>query len=131
MIHGIGVDLVDLPRFERLVAANGERFVRRWFTSAELGACETAVAPAAAYAARLAGKEAVWKALGVSGLGRVPWRSIEIVGDPGSGNGTAYLIGDHADWARLPALQIAVSWATIEKAVVAVAIAELTAAAQA
>lgn len=80
-LHGVGIDVADVRRLARLVE-RGERFTRRWFTGEEVAQCAVAAVPAAAYAACFAGKEAVWKALGLSWDGPVPWRWIEIVADP-------------------------------------------------
>ncbi|HVX06457.1 holo-ACP synthase [Humibacter sp.] len=57
MIAGIGVDIVDLQRFERAVART-PRLVERLFAESERGL------PVHSLAARFAAKEAVVKALG-------------------------------------------------------------------
>jgi holo-[acyl-carrier protein] synthase len=74
MIVGIGVDLVDIPRFERTLART-PRLLTRLFAPAER--------PLAAHslAARYAAKEALIKALG--GSDGVHWTEIEIVPDAG------------------------------------------------
>lgn len=84
MIRGTGVDLVALPRIQRLLDRYGDRFVTRWFTPAEIAACAPEPEAGAGYAALLAAKEAVAKAVGVDPRGAVPWRHIEIAtGDRG------------------------------------------------
>jgi holo-[acyl-carrier protein] synthase len=75
MIVGIGVDVVDVARFEatlvRTPALRG-----RLFTAAESALATESLA------ARFAAKEAVAKALPMAWDGPLPWRSIEIINDP-------------------------------------------------
>ena len=77
-IIGLGVDLADISRIER-VLARYPRFARRCFTSHEQEYAERFAKPARRYAARFAGKEAVMKSLG-TGYRRVRWTDIEITG---------------------------------------------------
>lgn len=69
MIVGIGVDLVDIARFERSIART-PRLIERLFSSAER------VLPSRSLAARYAAKEALIKALG--GSDGVHWTEIEV-----------------------------------------------------
>jgi holo-[acyl-carrier protein] synthase len=65
MIFGIGVDLVEVRRMERILkSSRATRFLRRIFSSAEVATCESTAHPAQAYSARFAAKEAMAKALG-------------------------------------------------------------------
>lgn len=76
-IHGVGIDVVDTQRVERLVARSAP-FPLRWFTTREVAQCSGVNGAAREYAQRLAAKEAVWKALGLDAWsGGVPWRHIE------------------------------------------------------
>jgi holo-[acyl-carrier protein] synthase len=59
----------------------GSRF-ERWFTPAERDYCRSKAHPEQHFAARLAAKEAVFKALGLSGHMEVPWNQIEIRSTP-------------------------------------------------
>lgn len=80
MIVGVGVDVLDIERFARLVSERGDRFTHRWFTSLERAQCDACRRPATAYATRFAVKEAVWKALGVPSWSMpIAWRSIEVL----------------------------------------------------
>lgn len=72
-IVGVGIDVVDVPRFE-IVLARRPRIVERLFTEGEQ---RDARGKAERLAARFAAKEAVMKSLGV-GAGSVPWKSIEV-----------------------------------------------------
>ncbi|MBN1876383.1 MAG: holo-ACP synthase [Anaerolineae bacterium] len=85
-----GVDLVKIPRIERLLARYGERFLARVYTPAEIHYSRQRVAE---LAARFAAKEAVSKALGVgmrvlSPLG-IGWHDVEVLNDK---RGKPYLL---------------------------------------
>ncbi len=69
MVAGIGVDLVDIARFEEHVAKT-PKLLERLFVAAELDASTKTIA------GRFAAKEALIKALG--GSGGVTWHEIEI-----------------------------------------------------
>jgi len=70
---GVGVDIVDVPRFARVLARH-PKIVGRLFTQVEQF---DARARPERLAARFAAKEAVLKSLHV-GFGAAPWTSIEI-----------------------------------------------------
>jgi holo-[acyl-carrier protein] synthase len=89
---GTGTDIVPVARLSRLVDEGGDRFLERWFTAGEIAYCMTKSVPAMHFAARLAAKEAVVKALRAPGDGPVPWRSIE-VGHDATGAPTVRLSG--------------------------------------
>jgi holo-[acyl-carrier protein] synthase len=92
MILGIGSDLVDIRRIERVVERHGERFLGRIFTENERARAERRADRVATYAKRFAAKEACAKALG-TGLRRgVFWRDMGVVNLP-SGRPTMRLTG--------------------------------------
>lgn len=67
MILGIGSDLIDIRRVEKVLSRHGERFIRRCFTDTEIARAERrrgAGTHIATYAKRFAAKEACAKALG-------------------------------------------------------------------
>jgi len=64
MIHGIGIDIVEIARMRRLVERYGERFLRRVFTEGERAYAMQRRDPIPSLAARFAAKEAGLKALG-------------------------------------------------------------------
>ena len=68
MISGIGVDLVEIARMERILQRWGDRFLQKVFTAEEIAYCRAKAVPALHYAARFAAKEASLKAMGL-GLG--------------------------------------------------------------
>lgn len=63
MILGIGVDLVDVKRFESIIFRWQHRFLKRVFTDKEIRYCNTKKHPAQRFATRFAAKEAFIKAL--------------------------------------------------------------------
>ncbi len=86
-LQGIGVDVTDVGRIDRLVKSGGGRFVRRWFTPQEVAESSDpgGQVSTSRLALRFAAKEAVWKALGEDGRGPVPWRLIEVLTAPSGG----------------------------------------------
>lgn len=62
MIHGIGVDMVDVERVQKIITTN-QNFIAYTFTSAEQELAQTRKNRAVFYATRFAAKEAVFKAL--------------------------------------------------------------------
>lgn len=121
-LRGVGIDIVDVSRIEDLILARGEAFTARWFTAEESAQCVAADQPAASFAARLAGKEAVWKSLGLDGNRPVPWRSITI--DGGNETETVQLHGEVATAAGDAGVQqVWVSTTTLDRVAMAVAMA--------
>ncbi len=92
MILGIGSDLCDISRIERVLARFGERFTHRVFTQGERVKSDRRAARAASYARRFAAKEACAKALGTGMNLGVFWRDMEVVNLPG-GRPTMRLTG--------------------------------------
>jgi holo-[acyl-carrier protein] synthase len=79
MILGVGIDLVRTARVAGLLERRGERALARLFTPAEAERCRAARAPDESFAARVAAKEAFFKALGL-GLGPGgEWTEVEVV----------------------------------------------------
>lgn len=81
MIYGIGVDLVHIPRIERVLHRWGERFTHRVFTVGERMRCLRRPRPAAAFALYFAAKEAFSKAIGLGMRQGVRWADIEVIHD--------------------------------------------------
>ena len=92
MILGIGSDLCDVGRIEKVIERHGERFIARIFTAAERARAERRANPAATYAKRFAAKEACAKALGTGLRNGVFWRDMGVVNLP-SGRPTLKLTG--------------------------------------
>ena len=101
MILGIGSDLIDIRRMERVIARFGERFLDRVFTSTERARSERRANRIESYAKRFAAKEACCKALGTGFRKGVFMRDMGVVNKPG-GQPTIALTGGAA--ARLAAI---------------------------
>jgi fatty acid synthase subunit alpha len=87
---GVGVDQELISS----VPSHNPTFVSRNFTDAEIAYCRSQASPPSSFAARWAGKEAVFKSLGVKSQGAAaPMKDIEIVNDA-SGAPTVVLHGD-------------------------------------
>lgn len=79
---GVGVDLVEVSRVERMIAERGAHVFERLLTPAEREYCEAMARPAEHVAVRLAAKEAVYKALqGTAEARAIGWRDTEVVRD--------------------------------------------------
>ncbi len=74
-----GIDLVDCPRIEEMVARHGERFVQRIFTAAEQAYAEANKNKIEKLAGRFAAKEAILKLMGTGWRGKIAWTDIEII----------------------------------------------------
>ncbi|MBI2311371.1 MAG: holo-ACP synthase [Betaproteobacteria bacterium] len=81
MICGIGVDLVEPKRVERLLDRYGERFARRVLTPLEWPQYANSARPAMFLANRFAAKEAFSKAVGVGLRSPVTLQKISVVQD--------------------------------------------------
>ena len=102
MIIGIGSDLIDIRRIEKVIARHGERFLSRIFTDVERAKADRRARTAIdTYAKRFAAKEACSKALGTGIRLGVWWRDMGVVNLPG-GRPTMQLTGGAL--ARLQAL---------------------------
>jgi holo-[acyl-carrier protein] synthase len=96
MIIGIGNDLIDIRRVEKVLERHGTRFTDRIFTEIEVRKSERRRERAASYAKRFAAKEACSKALGTGIRAGVFWRDMGVVNLP-SGRPTMQLSGGAAD----------------------------------
>lgn len=80
MIKGIGIDIVEIDRVERVIQRHPQ-FIARVFTQPEQEYCQNKARPAIHFALRFAAKEALLKALG-TGFRGVKWTDIEVQRDP-------------------------------------------------
>src|SRR3954467_3081704 len=87
MIIGIGSDLIDIQRVEKVIERHGERFLDRIFTDTERAKAtrraKNEKMVVATYAKRFAAKEACSKALGTGIRQGVWWRDMGVVNLPG------------------------------------------------
>src|SRR5206468_11349029 len=92
MIIGIGSDITDIRRIEKVIERHGERFLARIFTDTERARAERRAKSVETYAKRFAAKEACAKALGTGLRAGVFWRDMGVVNLP-SGRPTMTLTG--------------------------------------
>ncbi|MEO5825240.1 MAG: holo-ACP synthase [Gemmatimonadales bacterium] len=96
-VIGIGLDVVEVARARALLDRHHQRILDRTLTAEEREYVESLGDPAPAFAARLAAKEAVFKALQVfDGARSIGWREIG-VRRLGDGRPEAVLLGRAAD----------------------------------
>lgn len=79
MVHGIGIEAMDVGRFARALLRWGDRLKERLFTGPELDYCLAMRFPERHLSARFAAKVSVRKALGRN----ITFRDIEIRRDAG------------------------------------------------
>lgn len=78
-VLGVGIDIVPIERVETLLERHGERAMRRLFTAGERAFAATQARPAVSLAARVAAKEAAFKALSGDADARgIGWLEIEV-----------------------------------------------------
>ena len=121
-VVGVGIDVADPARFERL-AARGDRMWSHWYTDAEAEACLADRRPGTAAALRFAVKEATYKAVGASFAGPLAWRDVEVLGREASWRVRLHG-GVVADAAAAGVERLHVSTSRLHAAVMAVVVAE-------
>jgi holo-[acyl-carrier protein] synthase len=100
VIVAVGIDLVEIARIERLLASKGDHALRRLFTDAERAYAAGRPRAVVHLAARVAAKEAAYKALrGTSAARAIGWRELEVV-LAGDGSPSLLLHGGAARRAR-------------------------------
>ncbi len=82
MIHGIGIDIVNMERMKGIMSRWGEIFLNRVFTDKEITWCKKRVRPYECFSLRFAAKEAFLKAIGLGLRRGIRWKDIEITSDP-------------------------------------------------
>ena len=63
MIYGIGTDLINSVRVEKLLNKFGNKFLSKIFSNQEIKNSETSYNKALFFSKKFAGKEAFWKAI--------------------------------------------------------------------
>ena len=92
MIFGIGADIIEVRRVEKLVA-RGRQYLETIFTEKEMEYCEAKARKSEHYAARYAAKEAILKALGTGWRGGLAYSDIEIINEE-SGKPQVFVRGE-------------------------------------
>jgi len=125
MIVGIGTDIIEVPRIEKLLTKQ-KRFQGRIFTETEIAYCETKKNKVQNYAARFAAKEAFLKAIGTGWRQGVSFKEIEIVNNE-RGKPEIFLSGKAREFADdLGITNIQVSLSHLKDFAIAVVAAEKT-----
>ena len=78
-IFGIGTDIVNVKRIEKLLKKKGMIFKKRIFTQDEINYCQTKKNSSSHFAKRYAAKEALSKALGTGIRNEIMFKNIEIL----------------------------------------------------
>lgn len=84
MIHGIGTDIVHIPRILRILQKYGKKFLNRVYTEKEIeigSQYNSQIVQARYFAKRFAAKEAFVKALGTGFNKNIKMRDIETCND--------------------------------------------------
>jgi holo-[acyl-carrier protein] synthase len=76
MILGMGVDIIEIERIEKVIDKWGDNFLRHVFHPEEIAYAQRFKNPAQHYAARFAAKEAVFKAFATRP--KITWKDIKI-----------------------------------------------------
>ncbi len=98
MAAGIGVDMLEIERMERLIQRRPS-VLTRVFTDEERAYCDARARPAEHYAARWAAREAVVKALGTGFAGGISFKDVSVVNGE-NGRPRAVLAGRALELAR-------------------------------
>jgi len=81
-VLGIGTDITEIERVERMLERHGEFFRTRVYTDTELEYCQGRKNEAQHFAGRWAAKEAILKAIGTGWITGISWRDVEVVNEP-------------------------------------------------
>ena len=80
-IFGIGTDIINIRRMEKLLKSSNSNFKNKIFSKREIIYCEKKNNPFSFYAKRFAAKEALSKALGTGIRKGINFKDIEILND--------------------------------------------------
>ena len=78
MIVGVGIDLINIQRIQKVLDRFGSRFENRVFSSEEINRSRRKYDKASSYAKRWAAKEACSKALGIGLRMGISWREMHV-----------------------------------------------------
>ncbi len=80
MIYGIGIDVIEISRIEKILERKEKNFVNKILSDNETNQCPIDKTRKLEYiAGRFAGKEAVAKAIGTGIVSQLNWKDIEIL----------------------------------------------------
>ena len=98
-IFGIGTDIVNIKRMQKILRINNNNFKKRIFSKNEIIYCEKKKYRASFYAKRFAAKEALSKALGTGIRRGINFKDIEIINN-NYGKPTIKLRGSTANFLK-------------------------------
>ncbi|MDR1963930.1 MAG: holo-ACP synthase [Planctomycetaceae bacterium] len=110
-IIGIGTDIIECERIERMIQRHGSHFTDRVFTACEIRYCTDRKSSDQHFAGRWAAKEAVLKSLGTGWISGIAWTDVEVVNEPSGAprihlhSGAAKIAGEK----RIAHIQISIS----------------------
>ena len=81
MIYGVGIDIIDIRRIQRVFEKYGSKFKKKCFHDNEISKADNRYKWIETYSKRYAAKEACAKALGTGLAKGVFWKDIEIIND--------------------------------------------------
>ena len=79
MIHGTGVDLIEISRIKKSMDRYAGKFEEKIFTPQEIEYCRSQANPSKHFAGRFAAKEAVLKSLGTGLAQGISWKDMELL----------------------------------------------------
>ncbi len=79
MIYGIGTDLINAERVEKLLNKFGDKFLLKIFSNEEINNSKNSCNKAMYFSKRFAGKEAFWKAVSPNKENTLHFNEIEIL----------------------------------------------------
>ena len=124
MVSGVGIDLVDVKRMDRIIRKWGPRFIGKVFTAGEAGYCMSKADPAKHFAARFAVKEAFIKAFDNDSGIEFSFQNVEVEICGDSGKPLLKLNGELEEYASSHNLKFHLSITHTEGFAAAVIIAE-------
>ncbi|ADI38542.1 Holo-[acyl-carrier-protein] synthase [Waddlia chondrophila 2032/99] len=108
MIKGLGTDIIEIDRIEKVFNRYGQKFLDRILSKSEQEYCLKYKNPVQHYAGRFAAKEAIVKALGTGIRKAVSWTDIEILNN-NQGKPQVYLSPEVRSHFSDPIIHISIS----------------------
>ena len=108
MIKGLGTDIIEIDRIEKIINRYGHKFLDRHFTKSEQDYCSKYRNSTQHYTGRFAAKEAIVKALGTGISKEIFWTDIEIINDE-QGKPHVYLSPEVRNYFSNPTIHISIS----------------------
>lgn len=98
-IIGIGTDIIECERINRMIQRHEDHFIKRVYTEREIRYCSDRKNLDQHFAGRWAAKEAVLKALGTGWIAGIAWTDVEVINELG-GKPTIELHGGATEIAK-------------------------------